>query len=334
MKQLRTLLVGMGKMGRNHFRVISEDPRFQLMGVLDPHLKDQSSLQKHEVPYFKELSQISAKDFDVAVIAVPTAKHFETVQQLLPFGKSLLVEKPIASTPEQGKLLLEESKAKGVRIAVGHVERFNPAILKLKELLHSQWMGQPIHFSFTRVGGYPNADDQNNNVLLDLAVHDLDVMTFLAGPIQVSSSVCHSTWKPGVLDTAEILVSTQKGVSGSLHVNWVTPTKIRTLRVTGTQGVCFVDYILQTVTLLGGNLLKKVSSPDFDFTRIVDEYRATDKVEFGVVKQEPLKAQLGAFYRFALGESSEVCTLDEGLQALLLAHDAIERGVRGVSFIQ
>jgi predicted dehydrogenase len=92
-----------------------------------------------------------------------------------------------------------------------------------------------------------------------------------------------------------------------------------------------VDYILQTVTLLGGNLLKRASSTDFDFNRIVEEYRATDKVEFGIVKEEPLKAQLGAFYAFARGEPSEICTAEDGLRALRLAHDAIQTGVRGVS---
>src|SRR6185295_8566276 len=100
-------------------------------------------------------------------------------------------------------------EAAGVRLAVGHVERFNPAIRKLREVIRGGWLGEPIHFSFTRIGGYPETIPEGNNVLLDLAVHDVDVLRSLVGPVKVNASLCHSTWKPGVLDTSEIVLESK-----------------------------------------------------------------------------------------------------------------------------
>ena len=94
------------------------------------------------------------------------------------------------------------------------------------------------------------------SIALDLAVHDVDVLRSLVGPVRLEHSMCHVTWREGVFDTAEIFLSSAKGTSASVHVNWITPTKIRSIRVTGTRGVCFVDYILQTCELFGGSLLK------------------------------------------------------------------------------
>src|SRR5262249_38343054 len=155
-----------------------------------------------------------------------------------------LVEKPLCATFEQARALAALAEERGVRLAVGHVERFNPAVRKLREVIQAGWVGEPIHFSFTRVGGYPETLVPGNNVLLDLAVPGIDVLRSLVGPLRLEASVSHATVREGVLDTAEILLTCAAGSSATVHVNWITPTKIRTLRVTGTRGMCFVDYIL------------------------------------------------------------------------------------------
>jgi UDP-N-acetylglucosamine 3-dehydrogenase len=131
-----------------------------------------------------------------------------------------------------------------------------------------------------------------------------------------------------VLDTGEILLKAERGQSASVHVNWVTPSKIRTLRVTGTQGVCFVDYMLQSCVLQGGNLLRRTYRPEFDFQSLLEEYKATDRIEFGINKQEPLKVQLGEFYKLLAGAPSEICSLEDAAAAVTLADDAIRAAVR------
>lgn len=318
----RIVLVGVGRMGRNHLRVLREIASFEIAAVVDASVP---SADLGAIPHARSLAELKGIDFEAAVIATPTATHHETAMQLIGMGKHVLVEKPIASSYEQGREVVAAAHAKGVKLAVGHVERFNPAVRKLREIIHEGWLGTPIHFSFTRVGGYPDTVLSGNNVLLDLAVHDIDVLRSLVGAVRLEHSMCHVTWKENVFDTAEIFLASASGASASVHVNWITPTKIRSIRVTGTRGVCFVDYILQTCELLGGGLLKSVEPTvaTFDMAELV--YRTTDRIQFGVRKEEPLRAQLLQFGRFLReNDPGELCTGADALGAVLLAERAIQ----------
>lgn len=317
-------LVGLGRMGRNHFRVLRETPGFELVAVVDAKAAPPPDLGT--TLFLRDAGELSKLDFEAAVIATPTATHHDVAKMLLDMGKHLLVEKPVASTFEQAQEVLALAHAKGVKLAVGHVERFNPAVRKLREVIREGWLGTPIHFAFTRVGGYPETILDGNNVLLDLAVHDIDVLRSLVGAVKLEHSVCHITIREGVFDTAEIALSAATGSTASVHVNWITPTKIRSVRVTGTRGVCFVDYILQTCELLGGSLLKNIEPALASFDVLREVYRATDRIQFGVQKVEPLRAQADQFLAFLRGgEPGELCTGRDALAAVLLAERAIQK---------
>lgn len=321
--KIKTVLVGAGRMGKNHLRVLRDTPGFDLVGVVDAHATPPSDLGA--IPFFRSIDELSKVDFDAAVVATPTAAHFDTAMALVAMGKHLLVEKPIASTFEQGQRILEAASAKGTKLVVGHVERFNPAVRKLREVIRDGFLGTPIHFSFTRVGGYPETTMAGNNVILNLAVHDIDVLRSLIGPVKLEHSICHVTWKEGVFDTAEILLASAAGASATVHVNWVTPTKIRSIRVTGTRGVCFVDYILQTCELYGGSLLRRVEPTMTNYETFQEVYRSTDKIQFGVQKEEPLRAQAKQFHTFVTqGDVGELCTGRDALAAVLLAERAVQ----------
>jgi UDP-N-acetylglucosamine 3-dehydrogenase len=172
------------------------------------------------------------------------------------------------------------------------------------------------------VGGYPNEPGRGNNVLVDLAVHDVDVLHLLEGKMRVVASACHSTVKRGVLDTAEIMLrSPRNGPSASIHVNWITPTKIRTLRVTGTGGVGIVDYMLQTCTIFGGDLVGPRLYPGSSFEQLVQAYQGNDRIEFGVKKVEPLRNELEDFARYVRGFPHTSCTGSEALYSLEIAEE-------------
>ncbi|MCC6528312.1 MAG: Gfo/Idh/MocA family oxidoreductase [Polyangiaceae bacterium] len=318
----KTLLVGAGKMGRNHLRVLTEDKRFTVGAVVDPRAK-QLFPEPGSFRVATTLEEVLDEPWDCAVVATPTGSHAECGRALLGRRIPTLMEKPLAESPPVCAELVALSRELGVPLAVGHLERFNPAVRKATEVLRAGWIGTPIHFSFTRVGGYPEGIQPGNNVLLDLAVHDLDILRTMVGPVAVHAAMCHSTWKPGVLDTAEILLSSEAGPSASIHVNWVTPTKIRSLRITGTRGVCFVDYMLQTCHMMGGNLLKRRFRDDLDYASFVEEYRSSDRVEFGIAKQEPLRAQLDELHRLLTGQPSEVCAADDAAAAVTCVAEAL-----------
>jgi UDP-N-acetylglucosamine 3-dehydrogenase len=313
----RVALVGLGRMGKNHLRVLAETPGFEVAAIVDPR----AEAPDLQVPLLRTTRELRAIDFDAAVIASPTETHQDLALELIAMGKHVLVEKPLASTFAGGKALLLAARAKGVLLAVGHLERFNPAVRKLREVLREGLLGTPIHFADTLITG--------NNVLLDLAVHDIDVLRSLLGPLRLEHSICHVTWKEGVFDTAEIFLGSGSGATAAVHVNWTTPTKIRSIRVTGTRGVCFVDYILQTCELQGGSLLKPLEPDSASFDAIEEAYRATDRIVFGVQRVEPLRAQAEQFLALLGGGSAgELCTGRDALAAVLLAERAVDLGRR------
>ncbi len=319
----KIVLFGVGRMGKNHLRVLRETPGYELVGVVEAHAPAAPDLGK--IPFVRSLAELENLEFDAAVIATPTASHHALGMELIARGKHLLVEKPIASTFEQGREMLAAAQAKGTKLVVGHVERFNPAVRKLRELMKEGFLGTPIHIAFTRIGGYPDTVLVGNNVILDLAVHDIDVLRMLVGPVRLEHSMCHVTWKEGVFDTAEIFLASSSGTSATVHVNWITPTKIRSIRVTGTRGVCFVDYMLQTCELFGGSLLKVIEPPNTGFAALQDVYRTSDRIQFGVRKEEPLRAQLMQFRSYLTdGDVGELCMGSDALAAVLLAERAVQ----------
>lgn len=295
---IKIALLGCGRMGRNHLRVIQADPRFHLVAVLDP------ARAPPFVPVLAPLTAIEELDgiaFDAAIVATPTPTHAALSSRLLARGAHVLVEKPLASTSAQARALLSGVEHTD-RLAVGHVERFNPAVRALAKLLEEGVIGRLIHFVSTRIGGYPAAASPESNVALDLAVHDLDVLRMLVGPLRVEASACHSTTDPNVCDTAEILLSSQHGASATVHVDWIAPTKIRTLRVTGTRGAAFVDYIAQACAVV----------------------RGSERVELPVERREPLRAQLDAFHdMITTGARGLLCSGDDAAAAVLLAERAL-----------
>jgi UDP-N-acetylglucosamine 3-dehydrogenase len=313
-------------MGRNHLRLLSESQDFELVGVVDA---GRTIPVPDGARFASDMKELRSMNFDVAFVATPTATHRDIALELIGMKKHVLIEKPIASSFTLGREILKAASDAGVKIAVGHVERFNPAVRKVREVIRGGWLGDPIHFSFTRVGGYPETILVGNNVLIDLAVHDIDVLRSLVGPVRVEASLCHSSWKPGILDTAEIMLEASSGPTASVHVNWITPTKIRSLRITGTRGVCIVDYILQTCELYGGNLTQRVEPTSIDsFESLVEHYRSTDRVSFGVPKEEPLRIQMLELARYLRGgEPGELCLGEDAVAAVLVAERAMQGAI-------
>jgi UDP-N-acetylglucosamine 3-dehydrogenase len=307
-------LVGLGRMGKNHMRVLRSTPGLELVAVVDPHVHPPVDLGPAR--FLCHASDLVAIDFDAAIVATPTATHYGIARALTRMGKDLLVEKPIAGTFADGEDLLERTEARGTRLVVGHVERFNPAVRRLREILRAGRLGTPLHFEFTRAGGCPETV-RGNNVILDLAVHDMDVLRSLVGPVKLERTRGRVSWQAGIADTAEIFLEAgpgslgghpqTRGARASVRVNWTTQGKVRTIRVTGTEGVCLVDYVRQTCELVGES----------------DDERSTGRSSW----EDPLSSQARQFRDYLrTGEVGDLCTGKDALAAVLLAEHAIEAG--------
>lgn len=303
-------------MGRNHFRCIREDARFDLIAVVDPILPNLA-----ELPLLRSVEQALALSWDLALVAVPTEMHFELVHKLLLNDRHVLVEKPAAATHVEARVLVELAKSRSLCLAVGNIERCNPVVRSLQYLIEKGVLGRLVHLSGTRAGAFPRNVKTGNDVILDLAVHELDVFRMLLGPLELRYCMAHSTRLPGIIDTAEILLATQEGCTGSVHVNWLSPQRLRQIRVTGTEAVCAVDYIAQSCRLYGEGLKARWASqiPDLIWA---DPSTNFDEATLTVEKQETLKIQLDQLHRYLTGDTHQLATGEQLIESVEMVERA------------
>jgi len=324
MQVIRVVLFGMGNMGRNHFRVLREDPRYQLVAVVDPVL---DVLPEAGIPLLRTVDEALARDWDLAVVAAPTELHYVLVKKILEHNRHVLVEKPAAGTMQEARELVQLASDRKLHLAVGNIERCNPVVGALRRLIQSGVLGRLVHLTGTRAGGFPRNVKPGNNVILDLAVHELDVFRMLLGPLQVLNSIGHSTQIQNIFDTAEILVAGSQGATGSVHVNWLTPQRLRSIRVTGTDAVCTVDYIAQSCEISGLNLRGRVAEvlPDLQW---LPSNGSLDHALLPVEKQETLKIQLEQLHRFLAGQEHYLATHEELVESVQLVEQAVEMALQ------
>jgi predicted dehydrogenase len=322
---LRVAVVGAGVMGSHHARVVADAPETELVAVVDPSEAADAVAHRERSRRLDTVEQLLAVARpEAAIVAVPTSRHAEVAGMLIEAGIPVLIEKPIAATPEEAEALAALAEANDVALAVGHVERFNPAVRALRERLDGQELGRVFQVHTRRLSPFP-VRVGDTGVAFDLATHDLDVMSMLAGTaLRVSAEVDRRAHR----SHEDLLAATLRfdsGVIGLLEVNWLTPTKVRRLSVTGERGMLVVDYLNQHLTLFE-NAHESESWPTLD---IFDGVTEGNVIRFAINRVEPLRAQLNAFVRLVRGEPSDAVGATEGTVALRLALAVVESGALG-----
>ena len=180
-KQLRVGVIGVGAMGKNHARIYSQLPGVELIAVADVNETLAASIaQSYGCKAYTDYNDLLNENLDAVSIAVPTTLHKKVALDAIKKGINTLVEKPIADTVENADEIIEAARRKGIKLMVGHVERFNPAIIKLKELIDNGLLGDVISISAKRVGPY-NPRIRDVGIIIDLGTHDIDIMSYLYG---------------------------------------------------------------------------------------------------------------------------------------------------------
>ncbi|MBG7610057.1 MAG: Gfo/Idh/MocA family oxidoreductase [Anaerolineae bacterium] len=287
-------VVGVGSMGRNHVRVYSEMPGVELVAVVDANaeLANQVGRANHVPTFDNYVEMIEDTQPEAVSIVVPTSLHYQVAKDILELGCHVLVEKPIASTIEQAEDLVETAHQLGSVLMVGHIERYNPAIIELKRRLGENELGRIFQINARRLGPFPTRI-QDVGVIMDLAPHDLDIMRYLVG-----GEVCrvHAETKRVLHETQDDmfagLVRFEDGILGVLEINWLTPTKIRELSVTGERGMFRVNYITQDLYFYQNAEANGESWSPISLLRGVSEGMV---VQYPIKKREPLRAELEAF---------------------------------------
>jgi UDP-N-acetylglucosamine 3-dehydrogenase len=244
-------------------------------------------------------------------VAVPTPLHHDVAARLLESGKHVLVEKPVASTVAEAEELVALAREHGLVLAAGHVERFNPAVRALKTRLDAHALGDVLSLLARRVGLMPPRV-HDANVILDLAIHDVDVFRYLLGAAEPDEVFCNAgkAVNGDLYDYADVFLRFGK-VGCLLQANWMTPVKIRSLSATGTRGYAELEYVRQELDVYPAAQPAAAES----FAQLA-RYSELEPERIAVEHAEPLRLELDGFVRAAAGGPGEIVSGAEGTASL------------------
>ncbi len=299
-KSLRVGVVGVGVMGSNHARVLTDLPGIHFVGVADPD-PQQASFVSHALgcTAVTDVEALIERGVDAITIAAPTHLHHPIALTCIERGIHVLVEKPIASSAAEGHDIVDAARRAGVTLMVGHVERFNPAVQAIKEALRDEDI---LSIAITRVGPFPPRMS-NVGVVIDLAVHDIDLIRWFTDSDiievqpQLSSAVAERE------DIALLQFRTASGVLAHINTNWLTPFKARTAHVATRKKYVMGDLLTRQVTECFG------FQPDGSYSMR----------HLSVGHAEPLRAELVAFVDAIRGNGRPAVTGEEGVASLEIA---------------
>ncbi|MEJ7825678.1 MAG: Gfo/Idh/MocA family oxidoreductase [Solirubrobacteraceae bacterium] len=313
---LRGAIVGLGMMGRHHARLLQSTPRVHFAGAVDPQGDRHGAVRDAGDVHagIDELLERGRPDF--AIVAVPTDEHLGVASALAAAGVHLLIEKPLAGSVREAELIIAACRAGGVRAAVGHVERFNPALIELRRRTEEGQVGEVFLIATERCGPFPDRV-RDIGVVKDLATHDLDLVGWLGNsPIDVvAAQTAHKTGR----EHEDLVLATGRlkaGLAFSITVDWLTPTKIRRMRILGDRGMLVADTLTSDLTFHENGSV----TSEWDSSQALRGVAEGNSTRYALKRREPLLAELEAFCDFVLGDDdAPAVSLAEGLQTVRCA---------------
>ena len=312
---LKIGVIGVGVMGSNHARVLSEMAGIELVGIVDPEHKQREFVSRNVgCAEFDDLESLLASGVDAVTIAAPTHLHHDLALACISAGVHVMVEKPIAPTVEEGRAIVAAAHHAGVTLMVGHVERFNPAVESIKRAIKNQDI---LSIAITRVGPFPPRMS-NVGVVIDLAVHDIDLIRWFTDSEiveiqpQLSSAVAERE------DIALLQFRTASGVLAHINTNWLTPFKARTIHVATRDKYLIGDLLTLQVTECFG------FQPDGSYSMR----------HLSVGYAEPLRAELLAFANAIRTGRKPPVTGEEGVASLEVAIRCLDKRAEPSAVVQ
>jgi predicted dehydrogenase len=326
MAALRAGLIGLGMMGRHHARVLRSLSDVQLVAVADP------GGDPHGVagglPLHADVEGLIAAGLDYCMVAVPTAFHEEVALRLADAGVHVMVEKPLAPDVAGALRIVEAFESRGLVGAVGHIERFNPALQSLRRRLEAGELGDMYQVVTRRQGPFP-ARIADVGVIKDLATHDIDLTAWVTR--SAFTSVCARTLNKSGREHEDLVAVVGQLANGAVTshlVNWLSPLKERVTVVTGERGAFVADTLTADLTFHANGIIP-TEWEDLATFRGVSE---GDMVRYALAKPEPLRTEHEAFRDAVLGkDSADIVTLRQGLVTVAVAEACLESARSGQS---
>lgn len=296
-------VIGVGHLGRHHARLLAADPRCEVVGIHDADPRTAAAIAKeHGVPVAASLDELLSRAAAVTV-AAPTVHHFAVAKQCLERGKHTLVEKPLTPTLAEAEELLRLADAHKVKLQVGHVERFNGAILAVAPLVK-----EPRFIEVHRLSPFP-ARSTDIGVILDVMIHDIDILLSLVRSQVTAIDAIGTSVITDKEDIANARLRFASGCVANVTASRISYQTMRKIRVFAPDQYISVDCHKQDAVLYRKKPgLDRVSSPA-DIERIVPR----------IEKTEPLKLELAAFVDACTGGHGRAASGEEGRNALELA---------------
>lgn len=310
---LRTAVIGVGHLGRQHARIhaaLAAEGQTQFVGVCDlEEATARSIASERETEWTTDWRTLVGR-VDAVSLAVPTEAHCEIACALLEAGVHVLVEKPIARTLEEADKMIEAARAGGALLQVGHLERFNPALVALRPHVRG-----PLYFEIHRIGSF-TARSLDIDVVLDLMIHDLDIVQWLVGE-DVAVTEVHAVGIPVLtkrVDAANVRLEFATGAVANITASRIGMEKIRKMRFFQPHDYVAVDYETRYATISNLSPPQGASAwPGVNIQRLEVE------------DVEPLRAEIEAFLQAARDGLPSPVSGADGRRALAIALRALER---------
>jgi UDP-N-acetylglucosamine 3-dehydrogenase len=323
---IRIGVVGLGVMGRSHARVLDDVDQADLVAVCDPTEDAMAWAKKRRLVGYRSYEELfDHEKLDAVTVAVPTRFHLQVGLAAIERGLDVLMEKPIATDLDEAQQLVAAAKKRGTMLAIGHVERFNPAVRELKKRLDAGEVGRIFQVHSRRQGPFPSRI-RDVGAVIDLATHDLDVMRYLLGVDVVrlyaeTERRIHTEHE----DMLNALLRFDNGAVGVMQVNWLTPTKIRELSVLGERGMLHLNYLTQDLTFYENSIATGADVPLSLLTGVSEGTLLRHIVD----RAEPLRIELESFLESVASKTPPEVGSEDGLKALSLALDLIRSANEG-----
>jgi UDP-N-acetylglucosamine 3-dehydrogenase len=318
-RDLRVAVIGAGNMGRHHVRLYHAMAGVELVAIVDLAPSDQVLAMAGGARVYTDYASMFAKEpVDAVSIVLPTALHLEVAVAALEAGAHVLVEKPIAASVAEAEAMMAAAKRVDRVFTVGHIERYNPVVQRLRSLIQEGAVGTVSSVATRRLGGFPSVQPPTN-VIIDLAIHDLDVVAHLTGERpHLLAAHGSRTFHPDQVDSAELLVRYGQA-SGLLQANWVTPVKIRSIAVTGSKGYLEANYVTQEVLHFQASVTPETAA----WTDFVARFGNPVRVSHAEAPREPLALELEAYISACRGLDADVVDPLDATVALQTALEAV-----------
>ena len=316
-------LVGIGMMGRNHARVLNAIDGVELVGVADPG-GDRFGMAG-DAAVVSTVGDLLRLGIDAAVVATPTAFHLAAGLELAAAGVHTLIEKPLATDTAESEQLVKAFEATGLVNAVGHIERYNPALRALRGRLENGELGDIYQVATRRQGPFPNRI-ADVGVVKDLATHDIDLTAWvIQSPyVRVSAQTAHKSGREHE-DLISVTAQTADGTVANHLVNWLSPLKERVTVVTGDKGTFVADTLHGDLSFHENGIVATEWEQVSSF-RGVTEGNST---RFAIPKPEPLRVQHESFRDAVLGKDQDIITMREGMRTVAVADACITSAREG-----